>query len=374
MDVEEKLELITRNTDEVLTVDDLRWLLESGVKLKHYIGFEISGFVHLGQGVMTGLKIADFQKAGVDCSCYLATYHAWINNKLGGDLDTIRRGAEYFKEGLKASMLVAGADPEKVKFVSGDELYHNNDEYWRLVMDVAKQTTLNRGMRATTIMGRQAREKMPVAWLMYTPMQVADIFIQEINLAHAGMDQRKAHVLAREVALKITKPLMHKGKPYKPVAIHNHLILGLQKPAIWPIPKERVSELWSQMKMSKSIPGSAVFVHDSPDQIRQKITAAFCPEGVVEFNPVLDWVEHLLFVKPSFTLRVERPSKFGGSKTYSSFGELKGDFASKKLHPLDLKKAVAEAVVELLEPARKYFEKPRQCKLKEMMEKLTITR
>jgi len=46
--MEKKLELILRNTEEVLTEKDLKALLQSGTKLRHYIGFEISGKVHLG--------------------------------------------------------------------------------------------------------------------------------------------------------------------------------------------------------------------------------------------------------------------------------------------------------------------------------------
>jgi tyrosyl-tRNA synthetase len=371
MDSSKRVQLITRNTDEVLTSEELKQLVDSGAPLKHYIGFEISGHVHIGTGVASGLKIADFQKAGVKCSCYLATYHAWINNKLGGQLDTIRKGAAYFKEGLVAGMLCAGADPDKVKFVSGDELYHNNDEYWRLVINIAKHTTMNRAMRATTIMGRQSAGEMPLAWLMYTPMQVADIFIQGLNLAHSGMDQRKAHIIAREVGLRAN---VEGRKPYRPVAVHHHLLLGLQKPAIWPVPKERLQELWSQMKMSKSVPGSAVFIHDEPDVVRQKINGAFCPEGVTDFNPVLDWAKHLIFVDDKAELEVERPAKFGGNVAFGSYGELEGAFAAKKLHPMDLKKAVGEAIVGLLEPARKHFAKPKVRKLKAEMDSFAVTR
>ncbi len=374
MDTQERLKLITKKTDEVIQKEELKNLIETGVPLKHYIGFEISGHVHLGTGLMAGMKIADFQKAKIDCSCYLATYHAWINNKLGGQLDNVREGSKYFKEALIAGMKVMGADEEKVKFISGDELYHHNDEYWRLVIDIAKNMTVNRSLRATTIMGRKESGTMPLAWLMYAPMQVADIFIQDLNIAHAGMDQRKAHVIAREVALKTIKPLKHKGQPYKPIAIHHHLLLGLQKPPVWPVPKERLQELWSQMKMSKSVPGSAVFVQDEPDTIRQKINNAFCPEGETEFNPILDWAEHIIFTDDKKTLKVQRPAKFGGNVEYANMEDLRHAFAKKELHPLDLKNAVAETIVELLEPARKHFAKPKIIKLKEMMDSFAVTR
>jgi len=377
MDADKRFELIARNTEEILTEEDLKAYLQSGLKLKHYIGFEISGKVHLGTGLMSMSKVKDFMDAGIDCSIFLADWHTWINDKLGGDRDVIKRVAVgYFKEALKASLKCLGGEPEKLKFVLGTDLYHNNDKYWETLIDVCKSTTLGRMQRSITILGRKEGEGVDFAKMIYPPMQVADIFIQGVNIAHAGLDQRKAHVIARDVALKLKiNPLKdQKGKVIKPVAVHHHLILGLQKPPIWPVPKEQMQELWSTMKMSKSVPGSAVFIHDSPDEIRKKLNNAFCPEGDVEFNPVLDWAQYLIFRDKKSKLKVERPEKFGGNVEFSSFDELKNAFRDKKLHPLDLKKAVAEKLIEILEPARKHFEQPKIKAMKEELERLIVTR
>src|SRR3989344_3646872 len=201
MDSESGLQLILRNTEEVMTLEDLRRFLETGMKLKHYIGFEISGKIHLGTGLMCMSKVKDFADAGVDVSLFLADWHAWINDKLGGDMEVIKKVAgDYFKEGLKASFECFGGDSEKLKFVLGSDLYHHNDDYWATVIDVSKNTTLGRMQRSITIMGRKEGEQVDFAKMLYPPMQVADIFIQGINLPHAGLDQRKAQVIAREVA------------------------------------------------------------------------------------------------------------------------------------------------------------------------------
>ena len=85
------IDLITRNLDEVLTREDLERLVASGTPLRHYIGFEISGKIHLGTGLVCMGKVKDFVDAGVDCTIFLADWHSWINDKLGGDRDTIRR-------------------------------------------------------------------------------------------------------------------------------------------------------------------------------------------------------------------------------------------------------------------------------------------
>jgi len=378
MDIEEKISLIKRGTEELLTDNDLKLYLETGVHLNHYIGFEISGEIHLGTGLVSMSKVKDFMDAGVKCSIFLADWHSWINDKLGGDREKIKEVAVgYFKEGLKASLRCVGADPEKVDFTLGTELYHYNDKYWETVIDVCKNTTLRRMQRSITIMGRKKEEKVDFAKLLYPAMQVADIFIQNINLAHAGFDQRKAHVIARDIALKMknNKLVNTAGEKIKPICVHHHLILGLQKPPIWPITEEsQLQEVWAKMKMSKSLPKSAVFIHDSPDKVKDKIKSAFCPEGNVTFNPVLDWANSIIFRAKDSKLLVERSLKFGGDREFYSYKELEEAFLNKTIHPLDLKNSVANTIVDILKPARDHFDIPKVKKMREYLEQLMITR
>src|SRR5437867_11129966 len=108
-------ETITRNLEEVLTREDLGRLIATGTPLRHYIGFEISGKIHLGSMVCMA-KVKDFVDAGVGCTIFLADWHTRINDKLGGDLETIKRVAGgYFAEGLKATFRCVGGDPSKLK-------------------------------------------------------------------------------------------------------------------------------------------------------------------------------------------------------------------------------------------------------------------
>ncbi|MFX1377420.1 MAG: tyrosine--tRNA ligase [Promethearchaeota archaeon] len=378
MDIQDKIDLIKRGTEEILTEEDLQYLLETGVPLNHYIGFEISGKIHLGTGLICMAKIKDFLDAGISCSIFLADWHSWINDKLGGDIDQIQEIAiGYFKEGLKAGLLCVGADPNKVKFTLGTDLYHNNDDYWETVIDICKNTTLSRMQRSITIMGRKQGDNIDFAKLLYPAMQVADIFIQNINFAHAGYDQRKAHVIARDIALKMKKNKLvnTRGDKIKPVCVHNHLILGLQKPPVWPInDEEKLRELWSQMKMSKSVPNSAVFIHDSPNEIKEKIKSAFCPEGDIDFNPILDWTKSIIFREKNSYFQIERPKKFGGNLEFYSYQELEEAYMNKKIHPLDLKNSVSQRIIEILEPAREHFKKKGITKMWERMEELIVTR
>lgn len=377
MNTAARFAIIKKNTEEILTEDDLMKLLESGEQIRHYIGFEISGKPHLGHGLVCMGKVKDFHDAGAKVSIFLADWHSWINDKLGGDRDLIREVAVgYFREALTAAYKCVGGDPENLTFTLGSDLYHHNDRYWETVIDVSKSTTLGRMERSITIMGRKEGESVDFAKLIYPAMQVADIFIQQLNVVHAGLDQRKAQVIARDCALKMKiTPLRNAaGELVKPIAVHGHLLLGLQKPPVWPVPKERLQELWSQMKMSKSIPDSAIFMDDDEAAVRRKIMNAFCPEGEIDFNPLLDWAKHLVFASASATFSVQRAEKFGGPKTYESFEELEIDFKERRLHPADLKAAMADALIVILAPAREHFAQPHVKKMKEEMEKLLITR
>ncbi len=375
MDTDSKIETLTKGLAETLTREDLHHALSTNIPLKHYIGFEVSGQPHIGAALKTLYHIKNFQGAGAHCSIFLADWHAWINDKLGGDKEAIGRVAKgYFKECFIAAGKVAGANMDKVDFVLGSELYHHKDEYWETVVDVAKHTTLARMQRSITIMGRQEGENLDFAKLLYPAMQVADIYFQQITLAHAGMDQRKAHVVAREVARKLQyHGISHKGKEFSPIAVHQHLVMGLQKPPLWPIPKEKLQEMRSALKMSKSVQGSAMFLDDSPEEIKKKMNAAFCVEKNIEYNPALDWAEHLVFpfVKE---FRVERPAKFGGNVEYDDYKQLETDFAEGKLHPMDLKQGLANALVDILSPARKHLTSERVKKLKSEFEALKVTR
>lgn len=350
----DKLEIITQNTEEVLTKDGLQSLLASKTPLKHYIGFEVSGFLHLGTGFMSALKIRDLQRAGVQCTIFLADWHSWINEKLNGDLKTIKEVAlGYYQEAFKICLESTGADIEKVEFVLGSDLYHNNDLYWLTLIEVSKNVTLSRVLRSIDILGRKEGEAVDFAKLIYPPMQVADIFLLQANIAHAGLDQRKAHVIARQVSEQLKfSPLKDKnGKIIKPIALHHHILLGLQKPPKYPITKEELKNIISDLKMSKSKPETAVFIHDSSEIIERKIKKAFCPPDDVSYNPILDWIVWLLL--PIFQEIKIKTNE--GEKNYHHKQDLIFDYQKGKIHPLDLKESVLVYLNKLLDPVRKHF-------------------
>jgi tyrosyl-tRNA synthetase len=349
MNIDEKINLITRNLEEVLTIEDLKKLVEKRKKLIHYIGFEVSGLLHLGSGILSSLKIIDLLKAGVRCQIFLADWHTWINEKLDGKLETIRKiGVGYYKEGFKACIDNLGGDSSKVDFILGTELYHNADDYWLLVIDIAKNVTLARDLRSVDILGRKAREGIDMAKLIYPLMQVADIFYLNVNLAHAGMDQRKAHVIAIDVAKDI--------KREKPIALHQHILLGLQKPPKYPLTEEEVKEMKIDLKMSKSKPDTGIFIHDSEEEIERKIMKAFCPPNDTIYNPVIDWLIWLILpIKKEVQIKTTK----GSTKTYDEEKkkEFLDDYKEGLIHPMDLKETVIKELINILKPINNHFKK-----------------
>ncbi|HII36476.1 MAG TPA: tyrosine--tRNA ligase [Nitrosopumilaceae archaeon] len=332
MDVTEKIAFITRDpTEEVVTSEELVNLFNTNSHPKHYIGLEISGFLHLGSLILTGFKINDFIKAGVKCSVFLADWHTFINDKLGGNLETIKKVSEYYADAFR--LLCPG-----IEILQGSKLYDSRKEYWTELIQFAKHMSLSRAMRTLTIMGRTEKDKLDLAQMLYAPMQAVDIHAMDLDIVHSGMDQRKIHMLVREIFPKM--------KWKVPVAIHHRLLPGLAEPEPASGEDGKISS-----KMSKSKPSSGIFIHDSDDEIRSKIKKSWCPEGIVENNPLLAISRHIILHEFKEIL-IERPTKFGGNITYTSYAQLELDFSQKKLHPTDLKSMVERYLINIISPLR----------------------
>jgi len=331
LDILEKVDLIERPpTEEVVTRDELIELFKTNSSPKHYIGLEISGFLHLGSLISTGFKINDFVKAGVKCTVFLADWHTLINDKLGGDWDVITKVSKYYADAFK--LVCPG-----VNIVLGSELYDSRKEYWREFVEFTKHMSLKRTMRTLTIMGRTEDEtKIDLAKLLYPPMQAVDIHSLDLDIVHSGMDQRKIHMLVREIFPKM--------KWKVPVAVHHKLLPGLSKPA-------DISDSQVLGKMSKSDPNSGVFIHNSDDEIKKKISKAWCEEANTQNNPLLEITRTIIFHEFN-EMNVERPEKFGGNISYTDYNQLETDFAEKKLHPGDLKQTVGNYLIKIISPIR----------------------
>jgi len=333
MDVDERYALIARNTEEIITPEDLMEVLRNKSAPTGYIGFEPSGLVHIGW-MVTAQKVRDFVDAGFTFIVFLADWHAYINDKLGGDINNIRVCAEYMKDCFEA----LGLPRDKVEYRLASEIMDDID-YWETVMKVGKASSLQRVKRAMTIMGRNEDEaEVDSSKTMYPLMQAADLIFMDVDVAYAGLDQRRAHMLAREAAEKMGVK--------KAVAVHTPLLPGLKG-------GNRMDPV--SAKMSKSDPDGSLLIHDSPEDIKRKMGKAFCPPEA-EGNPVLAICKYVIFQRTD-VMRFERPEKFGGNLEFRSYEELERTYLAGKLDPMDLKNGTAAALAEILAPARDYFQR-----------------
>jgi len=357
MKVSERLALIKEVGEEIITEPELVKLLEEKAHPVAYDGFEPSGRMHIAQGVMRAINVNKMLKAGCKFIMWVADWHAWANNKLGGDLDKIHTAGEYFTEVWKA----CGMDTDKVKFVWCSD-FVNKPEYWKTVMQIARHSTLHRVLRCTQIMGRKESDVLSASQIFYPVMQAADIFQLDIDICQLGMDQRKVNILARELAPKLGFKT--------PVAVHHHMLMGLQQPAG---ESQDAVERAIALKMSKSNPDSAIFVDDGSEDIKRKISKAWCPEKTAHENPIMEYFKYIIFERFK-EIEIKRPAKFGGNVSFASYSKLEDAYINGKIHPIDLKNTAAEYIDKLVDPVRRHFAKGKPAKLLEKVKSFQITR
>lgn len=358
MDIETRMQLIKSVGEEIITEQELRELLETKSHPIAYDGFEPSGRMHVAQGIYRAININKMLKAGVKFKILIADWFAWMNKKFEGDIDKIRIAGDYFIEAWKT----CGMKTEKIEFIWSRDLVREKG-HWKTTIDIARHATIQRIVRCSEIMGRHENETLSVAQIIYPCMQAADIFHLKCDMTQLGMDQKKVNVLAREIGPKIGF--------WKPVIVSHHMLLGLQHT----VSKSKdLAERILDIKMSKSKPENAIFMDDSTSEIIRKINKAYCPEKIVEDNPILEYCKYLIF--ESFKkMKIERPKKFGGDIEFPSYEELESAFRKGELHPADLKNSVAEYLDKLVKPVRDHFEKDKGAKrLFQLVKNQEVTR
>lgn len=345
LSVEERVQLATSVGEEVITPEELTALFGAKDHPIVYDGFEPSGRMHIAQGVLRAINVNKLTQCGCLFKFWVADWFAQLNNKMGGDLKKIQEVGMYMIEIWK----VIGMDMTNVRFLwASEEINNNANEYWGRVMEIARMNNLPRIQRCCTIMGRKDSDEMSAAQIFYPCMQCADVFFLKADICQLGLDQRKVNMLAREYA-------KDKKMRFSPIVISHHMLMGLKE---------------GQEKMSKSDPDSAIFMEDSVTDVNRKIKKAFCPPEVVAGNPIIDYAEHIVIGYYGEIVILCN----GEPITYTSATELKSDYTTGRIHPGDLKTAVAESLNRILEPVRRHFESGEPKKLLDKIKKYKITK
>ena len=314
--IDEKIDLIKRNTVEIVSFDSLKNLLNKKKDLRVYCGYEPSGPLHLGHFV-TIIKLMDLQKAGFKIVILLADVHALLNRK--GNKSEIKKEVERWRKTIKAIGI-------KAEVVLGSD-FEFKENYQMDIMNLAQNSTIKRGLRSMQEVARDI-ENSTISQLWYPLMQIADIKHLKLDAALGGMEQRKIHMMGKD---------MSKIIDYNFIAIHTPLITSLKGPG---------------QKMSKSIQGSGISVTDSLTEIKKTIKGAYCPEKIVKDNPILQILKLIIF--PRFDkIEIKRSEKFGGNLKIENYENLEKFYSQGKIHPLDLKNTCVDYLWKVIEPIRK---------------------
>jgi len=331
MDLKQKIDLIKRNTEEVIGEEELAKLLTSKKKPIVYWGTAPTGRPHIGY-FLPALKIADLLRAGFQVKILLADLHAALDNV---EWRVLEQRYIYYTKVIPLMIQVIGVEAKDLKFVKGSD-YQLKPEYMLDVLRLSSMTSIHDANKAASEVVKMG-DNPKVSGLIYPLMQAADEQYLDADAQLGGSDQRKIMVLARE---KLPK-LCYKQR----VEIINPLIPGL-------IGK----------KMSASDERSKIDLLDDEETVKKKLNSAECAEGNPD-NGVMVFLKYVIMtIKKDKNEKfiVKRPAKFGGDLQYGSYEEVQEDFIAKKLHPLDLKNAVAEEISSLLiifQKKRKEIEK-----------------
>ncbi|CAO1626559.1 unnamed protein product [Jaminaea pallidilutea] len=354
---EEQVTLLTRDLDEVLGLDSLRKIVEAGERpLRCYWGTAPTSRPHIGYFVALA-KIADFLRAGIQVKILLADIHAFLDN-LKAPIDLVRHRVNYYKHVLIAVFRAIGVPTDRLVFVVGSE-YQLTQAYTMDVYRASALTTEHDAKKAGAEVVKQVASPL-LSSMLYPGLQGLDEQYLDVDFQFGGVDQRKIFTFAESLLPKLGYA--------KRAHLMNPMVPGLKG-----------------SKMSSSDHGSKIDFLDSAESIRSKIKSAVCePKSTPsDGNGVLAFAKAVLL--PIARLRAEiapgsetpglaesfiaadapkgtlfsisRPEKFGGGYLYfPDYASLEASFTSGEVHPADLKKAVADALVKLLAPVQKTFE------------------
>ena len=325
MEVKEKLELITRNLQEVIGLEELKEKISKKKEISIYWGTMPTGSVSIAY-FFPMLKIADFLKAGCKVKMLIADLHAALDSVPWEMLD---KRFEYYKEAIQSILKTIGVDIKKLEFVRGSS-FQLDKNYFNDVLRLSTLTSVHDSTKAASEAVKSARgENVKLSGLIYPLMQALDEEYLKVDAQFAGLDQRKIMVYARENLPKIG---------YNPrIELMTPMIRGL------------VGE-----QMSSSVEASKIDLLDNEETVIRKVKGAEFIEGDVN-NGVIALLKYFIFILKTDKkekLKIERPSKFGGTVLYSEYEDLEKDVLAKKLHPLDIKNALAEELNLLLRKAQ----------------------
>lgn len=324
--MEERLNLITRNLQEIVNEDKIKEiLLERNLKI--YWGTAPTGSPSFGYLVPL-YKIADFLKADCEVTILFADLHAYLDS-MKSTWELLGSRTEYYKFLITELLISIGVPTEKLKFIKGTS-YQLKENYNLDLYKLASITSFLDSKKSGAEVVKQS-DNPKLSSLLYPLLQALDEVYLEVDAQFGGLDQRKIFMFARDNLPKINYE--------KRIHLMNPLIPGLGKSG----------------KMSSSEPDSKIDFFDSDKIIKNKINKAFCQDKILEGNGLLPMLQYVLFHKIHYESRnfiINRPEKFGGKIEFKNYEEVEKAFISGELSSIDLKQGISEEIINFIAPIR----------------------
>ena len=322
-------------------------------------GIQATGSIHLGNYV-GAVKLWVEAQAKYEENFYFVPDLHTLN---------VRPKPEELTEGIYeavAVLLAAGIDPTK-SVVYTQSSIPANSELFNILNNYVTMGELKRMTQFKEKQQKFGGEGAVVGLFEYPVLMAADIILYDVDVVPVGDDQRQHVELARDVAERFNNAHGDTFKlPKAEVPKSGARVMNLSDPT---------------RKMSKSDQDAAgcIFLSDSPDQIKQKISRAVTDSG--------SEVKADRQNKPGITNLLEIFSVLGGQSIAvlegryrgKSYGELKADLSEliiNVLKPLQTKQSQLlqdkGQILEVLRAGKAKAEPIAQAKLAEVKQKIGL--
>jgi len=280
-----------------------------------FSGIQPSGEVHIGNylGAIKNWVKLQHEYESIYC---IVDYHAITVEYEPADLR--RRVRE-----LAATLIAAGIDTERsILFVQSAVPEHT--ELGWLFTCITPLGLLERMTQFKEKAARHEQASVSAGLLCYPILQAADILLYKADLVPVGEDQIQHIEFTRDIGRKFNHLFGETFPEAQALVTKTARVMALTDPT---------------SKMSKSIPGGAVPLAAEPDEIRRLVRRAVTDTGPVSSGEMSPGVKNLFVLLESF----------GTPEDVARFQQ---DYEAGRLRYVDLKDAVAEAMIKELTPIR----------------------
>ena len=236
-------------------------------------GIQPTGRLHIGNYLGMLKNAVELQNSGkYDCHYFIADLHALTENPNPKDLSKNIVS-------LAADMLAAGLNPEKSIIFQQSQVGVLEELKWILsplvpVSELMRMTAFKEkimqkiapkeGQKVSQEEFDRVVEESNMGLAEYPVLMAADILIYDGRFVPVGHDQLQHLELARTIARKFNKRFGETFVEPQPILTKTPRVMSLLEP---------------EKKMSKSQPEGCLFIDDSPEEIKRKVTHATTDSG-----------------------------------------------------------------------------------------------